>query len=1073
MKKTLLLIINLFFFSQITFAQDFITTWQLVNGSTAISFGVVTQGSVSYTWETVLPSAPASGSGVFTGPTVNITNLPANATIKIAIQPQNLRRFTSVESYFAFFLIDVNQWGNVPWISMENAFKFCSSLQVSATDIPNLAGVTSLANMFESCVLLNSPFNLNAWNISTVTNLSGMFRFCGSFNQALSLWNTANVTDMSGMFEESGFNQNIGNWNTSNVINMSKMFKKAINFNRPIGNWNTANVTDMSEMFGSAAIFDFPMIFNQNIGNWNTSSAVNMSGMFRNAKFFNQNIGNWNTANVTNMSEMFQRANAFNQNIGNWNTGNVTNMAGMFSNDLFNLENESYAFANGGNSSIENWNTANVTNMSGMFFRANLFNHNLGNWALNPSVILTTMLDQSGLDCEKYSQTLIGWNTNPNTPSSKILGATFLQFGPEAQSAVDNLIFNKNWGFSGHDIITTVPEFDFQTVFCQGATITSLPTTSVDGISGTWSPELNNQETTIYTFTPNVGQCALPTTETLFINSNTIPTFTEVLPICSGQTLSALPNTSTNGVTGTWSPALNNTATTTYTFTPNANQCAIIQTLTITVNPGVTPTFDVIAPICSGANLAPLPTTSTNGITGTWSPALNNNATTTYTFTPNTGQCATATTLTITVNPGVSPNFTAVAPICSGATLADLPTTSTNGITGSWSPVLNNLTTTTYTFTPDTGQCATAQTMTITVNPIVTPNFAIVAPICSGGTLAPLPTTSTNGITGTWSPALNNLATTTYTFTPNVGQCATTTTVTIEVSPELTPTFNQVAPICLGETLSPLPTISTNGITGTWSPALNNTLTTTYTFTPNSGQCAVTMTIVVNENIVPIFATIAPICSGGTLAPLPTTSTNGITGNWSPALNNNATTTYIFTPNMGQCAITKTLTIAVNQIEELSGAPFQLFFENSTIADIVISPTNVIWYSSLSDALANQNPLLSTTLLIGNTTYYAVNDDGACRSQPFAVLVDQYLGINTLEKSFLKIYPNPVTSTLQITYNNAIRSVEIYSALGQLLISKNVNTTSTSVDMSSLPSTLYLLKIKSDNQTGTFKILKQ
>ena len=29
-----------------------------------------------------------------------------------------------------------------------------------------------------------------------------------------------------------------------------------------------------------------------------------------------------------------------------------------------------------------------------------------------------------------------------------------------------------------------------------------------------------------------------------------------------------------------------------------------------------------VAPICSGAALAALPTTSTNGITGTWSPAI-------------------------------------------------------------------------------------------------------------------------------------------------------------------------------------------------------------------------------------------------------------------------------------------------------------------------------------------------------------------------------------------------------------------------------------------------------------------
>ena len=62
----------------------------------------------------------------------------------------------------------------------------------------------------------------------------------------------------------------------------------------------------------------------------------------------------------------------------------------------------------------------------------------------------------------------------------------------------------------------------------------------------------------------------------------------------------------------------------------------------------------------------------------------------------------------------------------------------------------------------------------ITVNPIITPTFNPVAPICSGGIIAALPTSSTNipSITGTWSPALNNTATTTYTFNPNVGQCA-------------------------------------------------------------------------------------------------------------------------------------------------------------------------------------------------------------------------------------------------------------------------------------------------------------
>jgi ELWxxDGT repeat protein len=142
----------------------------------------------------------------------------------------------------------------------------------------------------------------------------------------------------------------------------------------------------------------------------------------------------------------------------------------------------------------------------------------------------------------------------------------------------------------------------------------------------------------------------------------------------------------------------------------------------------------------------------------------------------------------VTVNPNV-PTFTQVAPICSGASLEALPTTSTNAISGTWSPALNNTSTTSYTFTPAIGQCASTQTMTITVNQKVTPVFTQVAPISAGGSLAALPTTSTNSIKGTWSPALNNTTTTTYSFTPILGECATIQTMTITVHPNIGSTF--------------------------------------------------------------------------------------------------------------------------------------------------------------------------------------------------------------------------------------------------------------------------------------------
>jgi gliding motility-associated-like protein len=127
-----------------------------------------------------------------------------------------------------------------------------------------------------------------------------------------------------------------------------------------------------------------------------------------------------------------------------------------------------------------------------------------------------------------------------------------------------------------------------------------------------------------------------------------------------------------------------------------------------------------------------LPTTSNNGITGSWTPALNNTATTIYTFSPAAGQCATTALLTITVNPNVTPAFTAVAPICSGGVLSALPTTSNNGITGSWTPALNNTATTIYTFSPGSsgGVCVTTATLEIIINPLPTANSAILLEVC-------------------------------------------------------------------------------------------------------------------------------------------------------------------------------------------------------------------------------------------------------------------------------------------------------------------------------------------------------
>jgi gliding motility-associated-like protein len=229
----------------------------------------------------------------------------------------------------------------------------------------------------------------------------------------------------------------------------------------------------------------------------------------------------------------------------------------------------------------------------------------------------------------------------------------------------------------------------------------------------------------------------------------------------------------------------------------NSFGCDSVVTFVLNVNPSATPLFAQSGPFCSGSTIPALPTTSTNNISGSWSPAINNTATTTYTFTPNAGQCGNPVTTTIQILPNQTPVFQAVTPYCAGDIIPDLPTTSQNGIIGTWSPSINNQQTTTYTFASN-NQCVTPATLTIVVNPNVLPSFQNVGPYCAGSIIPELPTTSLNGIIGTWSPAINNTSTTNYTFTPTSvgsgGQCSQNTSLQIIVNQ--TYTTNQTVALC-------------------------------------------------------------------------------------------------------------------------------------------------------------------------------------------------------------------------------------------------------------------------------------
>lgn len=443
------------------------------------------------------------------------------------------------------------------------------------------------------------------------------------------------------------------------------------------------------------------------------------------------------------------------------------------------------------------------------------------------------------------------------------------------------------------------PSFAAISSICAGGSVPALNTTSSNGITGTWNPATFSSAsagTYTATFTPDAGQCATTATASLSVSNPVTPTFSPLTPICQGDAAPTLNTTSTNSISGSWNPASFSSAsegTFTATFTPGAGQCGTSTTTSLTVNAPATPTFTALAAVCQGGSVPTLNGSSTNGVSGTWNPSTFSSAaagTFSSTFTPNGGQCASTTTISLTINsPGTIPVFNALSATCQGGAAPALNTVSNNGISGTWNPSIFNTSSpgsVTSTFTPDAGQCATTATASLTIDAAVTPTFTTPLAVCQGSTPPTLPGASNNGIVGSWTPTAFDTSVSgisTCTFAATDGSCSTTATLSLTVSPIVTPTFTALTSACQGAAAPALPAASNEGLGGTWNPSVFSTVvsgTFTSTFTPEAGSCATTATTSLTVNSTPLAPLVLsnnPVCIGETI----TLSTTAISGTYS------------------------------------------------------------------------------------------------------------------------------------------------------------------------------------------------
>ncbi|GAA4241244.1 GEVED domain-containing protein [Winogradskyella damuponensis] len=126
------------------------------------------------------------------------------------------------------------------------------------------------------------------------------------------------------------------------------------------------------------------------------------------------------------------------------------------------------------------------------------------------------------------------------------------------------------------------------------------------------------------------------------------------------------------------------------------------------------------------------------------------------------------------------------------------------------------------------------------------------------------------------------------------------------------------------------------------------------------------------------------------------------------------------------------------------------------------------------------NPRISRTdFVVGETYfvrvfYYSV---GPTSTPNFTIALwspDEALSVNNFEtEAAFSYFPNPVKNTLTLNAKNTIEQVAMYNMLGQEVLRVSPNSVDSNLDMSSLQTGTYFVKVTIANVTETIRVMKQ
>jgi len=469
---------------------------------------------------------------------------------------------------------------------------------------------------------------------------------------------------------------------------------------------------------------------------------------------------------------------------------------------------------------------------------------------------------------------------------------------------------------------------------------------------GTFDPATAGPGTHTITYSVANGACMAVDTEDLIVESSPDATIVAAGPFCqTDASVNLLAATAggtwsgtgiTDGILGTFDPVIAGVGVHTITYTLTIGTCTSVDTEDIVVEATPDATITAAGPFCetdASVNLAAATgggvwsgTGIIDGAAGTFDPATAGVGVHTITYTLTVGTCTSVDTEDFTVDSTPDATITAAGPFCEiDASVNLLAATAggtwsgtgiTDGVLGTFDPVIAGVGVHTITYTLTIGTCTSVDTEDIVVEAIPDATVSTAGPFCETDASVNLVAATgggiwsgtgiTDGVLGTFDPVTAGVGVHTITYTVTIGTCIAVDTEDFTVDPTPDPTIIASGPFCEADASVTLAAATaggtwsgagiTDGALGTFDPVVAGPGVHTITYDLVIGGCTTldTEDITVVANPSAVIAGAVSVCSntteiysvpagetsylwtltGGNSAIVGATNTNTVTVDW-------------------------------------------------------------------------------------------------------------------------------------------------------------------------------------------------